>query len=635
MGVFLLLSSVADLFFSYPGMNLDSGDWYDIVWSSLLLLPIAIAGSWTEADVSTAPSLPVQMRDSLSRYMSPLIYSLLVFTMCIQIAREHVILASMFVLASFLCSSGRMFIVQRQRECTEGELRQREAQYRRLIENIPEIVWTADEYGNPVLISERITSVFGYTPEEIRREGERLWFGRVHPEDRDRVRKAYARLFFENRPFDVEYRMQHRDGHWMTWHDRAVATEEREGKLYADGLVSNITEPRQLEEQLRQLQKMEAIGQLAGGVAHDFNNLLMVIQGNVEIMSNRMADVCPERKNVEEIRRAAERAASLTRQLLAFSRTQVLNPKVMDLKATVAETGKMLRRLIGDDIELKIVPGPGVMNVKADQSQIEQVILNLAVNARDAMPGGGKLTIKTSVVAVDEHYSYQHPAMRPGAYVLLTVADTGIGMDAKTQARIFEPFFTTKELGKGTGLGLAIVYGIVKQTGGWIWVYSEPGQGTTFKVYLPQVKEVATRNERTESCSVPLIGAETVLLAEDQEGIRDLIHESLTSNGYKVLVANNGLEALQIAEGYKNAINLLITDVVMPKMGGYELAERLLRVRPETRTIFMSGYAERRDGERSIAFPSFCVQKPFSMNMLLSKIREVLEPLASTDSPSR
>jgi PAS domain S-box-containing protein len=635
MGVFLLLSSVADLFFSYPGMNLDSGDWYDIVWSSLLLLPIAIAGSWTEADVSTAPSLPVQMRDSLSRYMSPLIYSLLVFTMCIQIAREHVILASMFVLASFLCSSGRMFIVQRQRECTEGELRQREAQYRRLIENIPEIVWTADEYGNPVLISERITSVFGYTPEEIRREGERLWFGRVHPEDRDRVRKAYARLFLENRPFDVEYRMQHRDGHWMTWHDRAVATEEREGKLYADGLVSNITEPRQLEEQLRQLQKMEAIGQLAGGVAHDFNNLLMVIQGNVEIMSNRMADVCPERKNVEEIRRAAERAGSLTRQLLAFSRTQVLNPKVMDLKATVAETGKMLRRLIGDDIELKIVPGPGVMNVKADQSQIEQVILNLAVNARDAMPGGGKLTIKTSVVAVDEHYSHQHPAMRPGAYVLLTVADTGIGMDAKTQARIFEPFFTTKELGKGTGLGLAIVYGIVKQTGGWIWVYSEPGLGTTFKVYLPQVKEVATRNERTESCSVPLIGAETVLLAEDQEGIRDLIHESLTSNGYKVLVANNGLEALQIAEGYKDAINLLITDVVMPKMGGYELAERLLRVRPETRTIFMSGYAECRDGERSIAFPSFCVQKPFSMNTLLSKIREVLEPLASTDSPSR
>lgn len=636
MVVFLFLSSVADLYFSYPGMNLDSGDWYDIVWSSLLLLPIAIAASWTEDEAFTAPSLPVQMRDSLGRYTSPLIYSLLVFTMCIQIAREHVMLASMFVLASFLCSSGRMFIVQRQEERTEGELREREVQYRRLIENIPEIVWAADEHGNPVLVSERITSVFGYTPEEICREGERLWFGRVHPEDRDRVREAYAKLFSENHPFDVEYRMQHRDGHWMIWHDRAVATEERKGKRYADGLVSNITEPRQLEQQLRQLQKMEAIGQLAGGVAHDFNNLLMVIQGNVDIISNRTADACPERKNVEEIRKATERAASLTRQLLAFSRTQVLNPKVMDLNATIAETGKMLRRLIGDDIELRVVPGLGVMNAKADQGQIEQVLLNLAVNARDAMPGGGKLTIETSLVDVDEHYSHLHPALQPGAYALLTVADTGVGMDAQTQARIFEPFFTTKELGKGTGLGLAIVYGIVKQTGGWIWVYSEPGHGTTFKIYLPHVRQVTIRNERPESCSAPMSGAETVLLAEDQESIRDLIRESLTSQGYKVLVANNGLEAMQIAEGYKDMIDLLITDVVMPKMGGYELAERLLQVRPETRTILMSGYAERRDGERgSIALSSVCVQKPFSMNMLLTKVREVLEPIASTDSPSR
>ena len=633
IGLFLFLSSVADLYFSSPGVNLDSGDWYDIVWSSLLLLPIAIAANWSEAEVSAAPSLPVQMRDSLGRYMSPMIYSLLVFTMCVQIAHEHAILASIFVLASFLGSSGRMFIVQRQQERTEAELRQREAQYRRLIDNIPEIVWTADEHGNPVLISERITGVYGYTPEEIRREGERLWFKRVHPEDRDRVRAAYAKLFSGNCPFDVEYRMQHRDGHWMTWHDRAVATEERDGKRYADGLVSNITEPRQLEQQLRQLQKMEAIGQLAGGVAHDFNNLLMVIQGNVDLMSNRIADVSPARKNVEEIRKATERAASLTRQLLAFGRKQVLHPTVLDLNATIVETGKMLRRLIGDNIELRISPGLGTMNVKADQSQVEQVLLNLAVNARDAMPGGGKLMIETSVVELDEHYSHQHPALQPGAYVLLTVTDTGVGMDAKIQAHIFEPFFTTKERGKGTGLGLAIVYGIVQQTGGWIWVYSEPGYGTTFKIYLPQVREVATRNERPESCTAPRRGTETVLLAEDQEGIRDLIRESLTSNGYKVLVANNGLEALQIAQGYQDPIDLLITDVVMPKMGGGELADRLLQLRPETRTIFMSGYAEGQP--RSIDLSSCCVQKPFSLNTLLTKVREVLEPLASADRPSK
>jgi PAS domain S-box-containing protein len=630
MGAFLFLSSVADLYFSYPGMNLDSGDWYDLVWSSLLLLPIAIAESWTEANDSKGPSSSVQMRDSLGRHMSPLIYSLLVFTMCFQIAREHLTLASMFVLASFLCSSGRMFIVQRQQECTEGELRQREAQYRRLIENIPEIVWTADEHGNPLLISERINSVFGYTPAEICREGEQLWFGRVHPEDRDRVREAYGKLFSENRPFDVEYRMQHRDGHWMTWHDRAVATEEREGKRYADGLVSDITEPRRLEEQLRQVQKMEAIGQLAGGVAHDFNNLLMVIQGNVDILSDRLVGESPGSKNVEEIRKAAGRATSLTRQLLAFSRMQVLIPKVLDLNVTVIETGKMLQRLIGENIELRIVPGPGVMKVKADQSQIEQVILNLAVNARDAMPGGGKLTIETSVVDVDEHYSHQHPALQPGSYVLLTVGDTGVGMDAKTQARIFEPFFTTKELGKGTGLGLAIVYGIVKQTAGWIWAYSEPGHGTTFKVYLPQVRETTTPLERPESHSAPLGGVETVLVAEDQESIRDLIRESLTSNGYRVLVANDGLEALQTAESYKDPIDLLITDVVMPKMGGYELADRLMRVRPETRTIFMSGYAEHRHGERgNVSLSSVCLQKPFSMNVLLRKVREVLEAMPS------
>jgi PAS domain S-box-containing protein len=630
IGVFLLLSSVADLYFSYPGMNLDSGDWYDLVWSSLLLLPIAIADGWREAEVTTTPSAPAQMRDSLGRYMSPLIYSLLVFTMCAQIAREHLLLASMFVLTSFLCSSGRMFVVQRQQERTEGELRQREGQHRRLIENIPEVAWTADEHGKLLLISERITGVFGYTPEEICREGERIWFGRMHADDRERVQEAYAKLFSENRPFDVEYRMQHRDGHWMYWHDRAVATEQREGKRYADGLLSDITERRRLEEQFRQAQKMEAVGQLAGGVAHDFNNLLMVIQGNADVMRGRLSGACPESKNVEEIRKAVGRAASLTRQLLAFSRMQVLNPKILDLNATVAETGKMLRRLISEDIELRIVPGRGLMNVMADQGQIEQVILNLAVNARDAMPSGGRLTIETSMVRVDEHYSHQHPALTPGVYVLLTVADTGVGMDAKIQARIFEPFFTTKELGKGTGLGLATVYGIVKQSGGWIWVYSEPGRGTTFKVYLPQASEVVAPAEPPESRPAPVRGTETVLLAEDQESIRDLIRESLTSNGYNVLVATDGLDALRIAERYQDKIDLLITDVVMPKMGGRELAERLMQLRAETRVLFMSGHAEHRNAEPGAIDPSSVhLQKPFSMNTLLRKTREVLEAAAS------
>jgi two-component system, cell cycle sensor histidine kinase and response regulator CckA len=625
-GVFLFLSSLADLYFSYPGMNFDSGDWYDLVWSSLLLLPIAMADGWKEPDASGTPLAATQIRDSLGRYMSPLIYALLVFIMCVQIAHEHLSLASIFVLTSFLCSSGRMFLVQRQQERTEGELRQRETQYRRLIENMPEVVWTADEHGNFLLISERIASVFGYTPEEVCREGHQLWFGRLHPEDRERVREAYAKLLSENRPFDVEYRMQHRDGHWMHWHDRAVATEQREGKRYAEGLLSDITERRRLEEQFRQAQKMEAIGQLAGGVAHDFNNLLMVIQGNADVVRERLSRGHPESKNLEEIRKAAGRAASLTRQLLAFSRMQVLNPKILNMNTIVDETGRMLRRLIGEHIELRIVPGAGLMNVKADQGQIEQVLLNLAVNARDAMPKGGRLTIETSVVHVDEHYSHQHHALRRGAYVLLTVSDTGVGMGAETQARIFEPFFTTKQFGKGTGLGLAIVYGVVKQTGGWIWVYSELGQGTAFKVYLPQVNETATQAEQRDPRPELPRGTETVLLAEDQDSIRDLIRESLTSQGYKVLVAKDGLEALQIAERYKDAIDLLITDVVMPKIGGHELAKRLLPVRPETRTLFISGYLEHRNGEDSgPGLSSVCLQKPFSMHTLVHKVREALE----------
>lgn len=517
-----------------------------------------------------------------------------------------------------------------ERKRAEEELRNREAQYRRLIENIPEVVWTADEQGKVLLISKKITKVFGYTPEEIRREGERLWFGRMHPDDRERVREAYVKLFSENRPFDVEYRMQHRDGHWMWWHDRAVAIQEREGERYADGLLSDITERHRLGEQLRQAHKMEAVGQLAGGVAHDFNNLLMVIQGNSDVMLDHLDPGAPQRKNVDEIQKAARRASSLTRQLLAFSRMQVLNSKILDLNAVVAETGKMLRRLIGEDIELAMVPGSGLVNVKADQSQIEQVILNLAVNARDAMPRGGKLTIETSLVEVDEDYSHQHPAMRPGKYVLLTVTDTGIGMDAQTQARIFEPFFTTKELGKGTGLGLASVYGIVKQSGGWIWVYSEPEQGTVFKVYLPQVSEVAETTEQREARPAPPRGTETILLVEDEDSIRELTSETLGRNGYTVLVAKDGLEALQIAERYQGTIDLLVTDVVMPKMGGRELADRLTDLRPQIKPLFMSGYAEHRGAAHAVLDRHApCLQKPFSINTLLHKMREVLEAMAS------
>jgi nitrogen-specific signal transduction histidine kinase/ActR/RegA family two-component response regulator len=391
-------------------------------------------------------------------------------------------------------------------------------------------------------------------------------------------------------------------------------------------MVEDITERKRLEDQLRRAQKMEAVGQLAGGVAHDFNNLLMVIQGYSEVMLARLDPAEPLRKNAEEIQKATERAASLTRQLLAFSRMQVLRPKILDLNAVLAEMGKMLPRLIREDIELRIVPGASLGSVKADQSQIEQVILNLLVNARDAMPRGGKLTIETASAELNDEYARGHTGVRPGKYAMLAVSDTGVGMDSETQAHIFEPFFTTKELGKGTGLGLATVYGIVKQSSGWIWVYSEVGKGTTFKIYLPQVDERVQPPESSKTRSLAPGGTETILVVEDQDSIRELTREFLKGSGYTMLEARDGSEALQLAERYKGVIDLLVTDVVMPKMGGRELAHRLSAVRPLIKVLYMSGYAENSAAEPDILDQnSVWLQKPFPLDSLLHKVREVLD----------
>ncbi|MDQ3821045.1 MAG: ATP-binding protein, partial [Acidobacteriota bacterium] len=331
---------------------------------------------------------------------------------------------------------------------------------------------------------------------------------------------------------------------------------------------------KQLEEQFRQSQKLESVGQLAGGIAHDFNNLLTVIAGYSDLTLRRMGERDALYRNIEEIKKAAERASILTRQLLAFSRKQILQPVVINLNATVANMDKMLQRLIGEDIHLVTLLDPGLGKIKADPGQIEQVIMNLAVNSRDAMQMGGKLTIETKNVHLDEAYARRHIAVKPGAYVMLAVSDTGTGMDAETQARIFEPFFTTKEQGKGTGLGLSMVYGIVKQSGGNIWVYSEPGHGTTFKVYLPMVEE---RMENVQGIAAPEVarGTETILLVEDEDAVRLLLQDILETEGYTVLVASNGNEALRLCEQHEGRIHLLMTDVVMPGMGGRQLVERI------------------------------------------------------------
>ena len=389
-----------------------------------------------------------------------------------------------------------------------------------------------------------------------------------------------------------------------------------------------MTERRALEQQLRQSQKMEAVGRLAGGIAHDFNNLLMVISGYSEFLLDRLGPDPALRGPAQEIASAAGRATSLTRQLLAFSRKQMLAPKILDLNGVVTENLKMLTRVIGEDIDLVMVPATGLGAVRADAGQIEQVIMNLAVNARDAMPSGGKLTIETSNVSLDEEYARFHAPLRPGNYVMLAISDTGAGMDSETQSHIFEPFFTTKGP-KGTGLGLSTVYGIVKQSGGYIWVYSEAGKGTTFKIYLPRVAEAAESPAQVvapaESAAAEP-GTETILLVEDEANLRYLARQFLEKQGYRVIEAADGAVAMQIAVAHEGVIHLLLTDVIMPGMNGRELAQRISEIRPNVKVLYMSGYTENVIGRNGTLDAGVrLLQKPFTLRDLKSKVREVLD----------
>jgi len=391
-------------------------------------------------------------------------------------------------------------------------------------------------------------------------------------------------------------------------------------------IFKDITDRKALEAQLRQAQRMESIGRLSGGIAHDFNNLLSVIIGYSDVIEERVDGDNEVFKGIQEIKKAGQRAAGLTRQLLAFSRQQVLEPRVLNLNSVVADIGKMLLRLIGEDIELSTILQPGLGRVKADQGQIEQVIMNLAVNARDAMPHGGKLIIETRNVELDDVYSRQHPPTIPGRYIGLTVTDTGVGMDKETQSHIFEPFFTTKEKDKGTGLGLSVVYGVVKQSGGYIWVDSEPGKGTCFRIYLPRVEEALEKDGRYAPPDKSFKGSETILLVEDEESLRALICSLLVQSGYTVLAANDGGKALEIAREHRGSIHLLLTDVVLPGIGGNVLAEKMFKQYPDVKVLFMSGYpANAVTTQGVLEAGTFLLQKPFAPGTLRNKVREVLD----------
>jgi len=390
-------------------------------------------------------------------------------------------------------------------------------------------------------------------------------------------------------------------------------------------------EQQQLEERLRQAHKMEAVGRLAGGVAHDFNNLLTIIRGNSDLLIDRDGADAFHKRCIEQIQKASGRAVSMTRQLLAFSRMQVLQPRVLDLNAVVAEMSKMLPRLIGEHIEQVFVPDPKLKLVTADPGQIEQVLMNLAVNSRDAMPDGGTLTVRTANVQMTQVNSARHGSMTPGSYVLLSVSDTGIGMDEETRTHIFEPFFTTKEVGKGTGLGLATVYGIVKQSGGFIWVESTPGKGTTFEIYLPLASGPASKAEAEAKATALRRGSETILVVEDEAGVRELAGEFLKAHGYTVLEAKDGIEALEIAARHEGPIHVILTDMIMPRMNGTEVVRRLKAIRPDIRAAYMTGYAEyaTSGSETSSNQQDSILQKPFSSTSLADMIRTVLAGKAS------
>ena len=513
------------------------------------------------------------------------------------------------------------------RKRMEAGLRESEERYRLLFERNLAGVYRSTPDGRLLECNRAFARMMGYaSPAEAMAQsagGSRGASG-ARPDFLERLRREGSLVSYESQG-------RRKDGSTIWLIENVSLIRDEDGEEVLLGTVFDMTERRRLEEQLLQSQKMEAVGRLAGGIAHDFNNLLTAIAGYSALLLEQLPEGDARRESAEEIREAGRRAAGLTQQLLAFSRRQVLEPRVLDLNAVIAGMEKMLRRVIGEDVELTTALDPGLWRTLADPGQIEQAIVNLAVNARDAMPRGGRLTLETGNVTLDEKFASGYATVHPGPHVMLAVSDTGVGMDATLQTRLFEPFFTTKERGKGTGLGLSTTYGIVKQSGGSIWVYSEPGHGTTFKIYLPRCDEPLDAREPAPPPAKPRPGTETVLLVEDEPEVRRLVEKLLRMQGYAVLSAGSPAEAVAAAKAAKDEIAILVTDVIMPGMNGRELARVLAADRPAMRVLYMSGYTDAAIAHQGILPPGTAfLSKPFTPDALARKVREVLdEPAAS------
>ncbi len=491
------------------------------------------------------------------------------------------------------------------------------------LKNVSESLSVFDLHGNIIFVNDAFVDTYGYPKEELIGKPIDLF----HPPDigQTSVFKPIIEQSIQG-SWEGELTAQRKNGESFTISLRTSTVRNEDGiPIVVIGVSRDITQLKILEDQLRQSQKMEAIGQLAGGIAHDFNNLLTVIEGYIELLFSSIAESDPTINFVKQIKKASDRATSLTRQLLAFSRRQILQPKVIDLNALINEIMVLIKRLIGEDIELKLNLQKDVNPIRADRSQIEQVLMNLAVNARDAMPYGGTLTISSESIYLDTAYTRLNPEVKEGSYVILTVSDTGVGMDEEIKEHIFEPFFTTKDKARGTGLGLATVYGIVKQSDGYITVESEPGKGTEFKIYFPGFKKQLPKKEKDKKKIKTVGGHETIMVVEDEYMVRELVCDTLRNSGYKVIEATNGKEAIEIFEKNKKKIDMILTDVIMPEMSGRKLIETLSEKLPHLKALYMSGYTDDAIIRHGVLEPGMdYIQKPFTPKSLIQKIREVL-----------